>query len=247
MGQLHEALAVEKNHETASKKLMAESIKTLGKENLFNGQVKKLSHFDSENEHLNSTAGMRLESTVDENINYILPIIADHWDVVLQKDSTNQKAKSDIVINGNIIAANVPVTFLLGLEAKLAELRKVYSAAHTLPPGRDWTPDADAGEGVYKTATPDVTFREGKVQEFRVVYDATPEHPAQVVEVATTKKIGKYETSYQCGLWSPAEKAKRLKKLDQLLTTVKKARQRANSEEVVSASIAESLFAFINS
>lgn len=247
MSQLHEVLAVEGSLESKAKKLTAETKKTLAKENLFSGQVRQLSHFASEDTHLDNTEVQELTSTVSENLEYTEKAIADFWDATLQKESTNQNAKSDIVIDGKVIAEGVPATFLLGLEKKLTELRSVYESVHTLPPGKNWVPDEQAGKlGIFKTANSVVQFKELKVAKFLVAYEATKEHPAQVHEKNENKQVGKYVTSFQSGLWTPLKKAETLGRIDDLIFAVKKARQRANKEEVVKKNIGSDLFAFIN-
>ena len=246
MGQQHELLAVERQLEIASKNLIEESLKTLHKENLFKGQVRTLTHFDGGKSNLDESNAVQLESTVSENIDYIKPAVSRYWDSVLQKEATNQEANGDIIIDGKEIAKNVPVSFLLGLETKLAGIRLVYAAAHTLPPGIKWDQDQNEREGVF-TAEKVISFKEEKAPQFKIAYEATKEHPADVREVMITDKVGKYETTQTCGLWTPKEKAQRLANIDKLLAAVKTARTRANKQEVTVRSIGEDLFKFIDS
>lgn len=49
-------------------------------------------------------------------------------DSYYQKEATNQEARADIIIDETTLAMSVPATVLLGLETRLAELRKVYEA-----------------------------------------------------------------------------------------------------------------------
>ena len=246
MGQLHEILAVESSLGKASDKLLQESKKTLDKENLFTGMVRKLEMFDAEKSNLNTQDEMNLESTVDENLDYLIEPVSSYWDAVLQKDLTNQVATGDVVVDGITIASNVPATFLLGLESKLGELRKVYERIHTLPPGYKWDSDTNfAKPGVYVTKETD-TFKTEKIIDFVTVAEATEHHPAQVRDVAKTVNVGKYDTTRWSGLLTPLDKAMRLKRIDKLIHAVKKARQRANKAEIVSANIGNELFNYIN-
>ena len=137
-GKLHETLAVETELGNIDKKLRAESINTFKKESLFQGQIRNLIMKADDQQHNNTTERQELTTTVDENLEYIFPHIARHWDVVAQKDATNQAATGDIIINGQTILAGLPSTTLLGLETKLSELRKVFEAIPTLAPGVSW-------------------------------------------------------------------------------------------------------------
>lgn len=245
MGKLHEVIAVESSLNKAATKLADESKKTLGKENLFSGSLRKLTLFDTSLEQLNTEERVHLTSTVDENLEYLVNPISDYWDAVLQKDLTNQAAVADIILAGTVIASNIPATFLLGLETKLGELRKVYEAIHTLPPGVNWVLDTQEKAGVYKS-TDNVTYKTEKDMEFKIMAEATKEHPAQVAQLAKTNNVGRYDTTRWSGLLTPLEKAMRLQRIDQLLIAVKKARQRANNTEVVVDTIGRRLFEFIN-
>ena len=79
------------------------------------------------------------------------------------------------------------------------------------------------------------------------MYDATKEHPAQVESITTDVAIGKITVNNWSGMLSPAQKSILLGKIDTLIRAVKKARQRANTTEVVKVNIGDKLFDFINS
>lgn len=243
--KLHEVLAVESTLNKAANKLVEESERTFKKTNLFSGQLRALTMFDEEKKHLNTSEQTELVTTVDENLSYITDPIAQYWDAVLQKDLTNQQATADIVVDGTTIARDVPATFLLGLETKLGEIRKLYDSIGTLAPGYKWEEDAQERPGIFK-ATDKAMFKTEKDVEFKVVVEPTQYHPAQIVELAKTNNVGKYDTTMWSGLLTPLEKAMRIKRIDTLLLAVKKARQRANNTELVTAKVGKDLLMFIN-
>ena len=234
MSKLHEILAVESSLEKAAKKLRIETIKTLGKENLFKGHVKRLEMFSEEDKLSETEESKVLDTTVGENLNYLFPIIAKHWDTVLRKDLTNQVALADIVLqDGTVMASGLPATFLLGLETKLGDIRAMLEAIPTLAPGINWVKDELERTGIYKDSDETVTFKTKNDIEFRIASPATKEHAAQVVQLQNTKNVGKYVTNVTCGMVSPLEKAQKLQRLDEVLASVKKARMRANNVELV--------------
>lgn len=247
MGKLHENLAVEKSLEQTAKKLTAESIKTLGKENLFSGALREFKMFDSEQQHQNVDELQELSTTVNENIEYVVPHIAKWYDSVLQKDLTNQLAMADIVVDGTTIVADVPATFLLGMETKLNELRKLYESIPTLAPGIVWvTDESNAKAGVFTTPNQVKQFKTEKVIDFQVVVEPTEFHPAQIKEVSKVVNIGEFLTTRWSGMMTPVEKARRLDKLDTLLVAIRKARQRANDTKLVDRKVGQVLLDFIN-
>jgi len=150
-------------------------------------------------------------------------------------------------VNGTPIAKNVPATFLLGLESKLKTIRNgIYETIPTLQPGVKWERDEATGDGVYKRVHPDEKFRTKKVMKNHIVTEATKEHPAQVTVYNEDEKVARVITDTWCGMISPAQKSAVLGRIDNLIRGVKKARQNANTTEVVKITIGEELFAYIN-
>lgn len=248
MAKLHELLAVEGTLGKVSGKLLLESMRTFAKENLFGGMHKRITLYADADKHLEEgeEQHIKLATTVDENLDYLINPVSQYLDAVLQKDCTNQIAKADIVINGTVIASNIPATFLLGLETRLTEIRKVYEAIPTLAPGISWVPDSTQRDGVFKAEHDIKAFKTATDMDYKVAYEATEQHPAQIKDVKRTVNIGMYATTKWSGAVTPHEKAARLTRFDQLLQAVKEARQRANCATVVSSSIGQSLFSFIN-
>lgn len=246
MGKLHEILAVEQGLAATAKKLSTESIKTFGKENLFTGRTTRMEMFDEGQSHLNTVETQVLETTVDENLEYLRDAIAEYWDAVLQKESANQHAVADLEIDGINVASNIPATFLLGLETKLKDLRQIYEAIPTLPPGKAWVEDKTERPGIFKDNNDETRFKTEKDVEFKIAAEATEHHPAQIVQLSRTNNVGKYTVVTKSGMLAPVDKAARIKRIDKLLRAVKKARQRANNVSVNDEKIGETLIDFIN-
>jgi len=248
MPQLHEILAVEKSLAKIAEKLRLETKRTFDKENLFKGFTKKLKMFKEQDQRLNESTYMKLETTVDENLNYLLPNVAKYWNTVLAKDRANQVAKADIVLNdGTVLAKDMPATFLLGLETKMGELRDVYNTIPTLAPGIDWVENTLERAGIYKDNNTSASFKTETKTEFVEASPATEFHPAQVVPVKNVNNIGEYKMVSECGMVSPLEKANRLTRFDEVFFAVKKARARANNTVIEKTPrVSEALFKYIN-
>lgn len=244
--KLHEVLAVEDSNKKAANKLIDESMRTLNKDSLFSGQVRKLEMFREEDKNSETTDYQELTTTVDENLDYLVKPVAAYWNTVGTKDATNQQAKAALIVEGKVLGENLPATFLLGLESKLAKLREVYMAIPTLEPGINWVHDDTDREGVFKTEHDTIQMKSVKDFDFRTVAAATVEHPAQVAKVERTLDIGRYVTSKYSGKMTPLEKANRLERIDTLLKAVKVARMRANNIDVEQVKIGEDLLKYIN-
>ena len=250
MGKLYEVLAVEGDFQAKASKLITEVKATFAnKENLFKGKTRTLSLFDQsperevENKALEAkdSTSIKVEATVPDSLNYLGTILADYWDVMYQKEATNQLANADIVADdGTVLATSVPVTFLLCMENRLKDLRPVLEAIPTLAPGVSWA--LDANYGAYISKAPETSDVKTKDEvDHKVIVPVTGNVPAQVVAVKQTVNIGKYTTNEWSGMISSAQKAHLLADFDALYGAVKKARQRANAVDVVTAKVGAGL------
>jgi hypothetical protein len=246
MSKLHEILAVEGDLEGTAKKVINEAVNTF---------VKKPDHFIAFEKHYEPfnegvenelpSESKDLVTTVGDKLDYVFGHVNNWFDAVLQKESTNQIAKADIIIDGNIIAKDVPATFLLGLENKLKDVRNLVAMVPTLAPAIPWVADQVKGEGVYRSGKLQERIRTTKVMKPVVLYEATDKHPAQVKESTEDVAIGKYVQTDWCSMISPAEKSRVMGRVDALIRAVKQARQRANNVDVLKVKIGKTLSDYI--
>ena len=249
-GVLHEILCVEQDLEKIHNKMIGEtSALFIKKIDHFVGRHRKLELFD-ENAPEHAPERKELVTTVPEKLKYLSSHIEKYLDAVLQKELTNQQAKSDLVVDGCEIGKNLPATFLLGLETKLRTIRILYTEIPTLPPGIEWEKDQMSGDYVYKTKHNAEKFKTETIVEPVVLYPHKIENgkalPAQIKEMSKTVNVGKYiETTYS-GCISSAEKSKILDRIDVLIQEVKKARIRANQQPINDGKIGKKIMDFIN-
>lgn len=247
MGKLHEVLAVEGDKEGIYKKINEETVVTFAKKSdHFHGQVRVLTMFDEKDQGQNTIDRKELVTTVKAKLDYLSEAAVGFFDVVLQKESTNQTAVADLVVDGVVLATNLPATFLLGLEAKLKTLRATYETIPTLAPGFKWVKNPTLGEDIYETANPEEKLKTAKQFKHQVLVPATDKFQAQIEKWEEQVPVGKYNTTYQSGMLSPAEKSAVLGRIDKLIQAAKQARMRANTTEVINRTIGKELFKFIN-
>jgi hypothetical protein len=242
MAKLHEVLAVESGLQTTAKKTNEETIKTFGKKDEhFLGSVKRTEYFDAdEGAKLNTREDKAMVTTVVDKLLYNTGPNVRALDAYLQK--------ADITVDDKILFAQVPATVLLGLETKLTELRAVYEAIPTLAPGATWEPDTNMRKsGVYRSKHSEITFRSKRIVKPVVMAPATEHHPAQVQAIQEDVPVARIVTDHWSGMITSAQKSDLLGRLDKLLRAIKRARQRANSTEIVkSGSIGKTLFDYIH-
>ena len=249
MGQLHEVLAVENELKNIAKKVIEEGMNTFSKKpEHFIGTRKTLKMFDDarSNEESSAAQSREMVTTVNDKLDYISNSIIKALDATAQKEYTNQLAKADIVLDGTTIALNIPATFLLTLEKELISYRNLYSSIPTLQPGMEWIADKNQGAGIYRTAKVDIKSKTEKTRLHKEISPATREHKAQIETWTEDRPVGNYETTHTCGMITPARKSVMLGRIDTLIQAVKKARTRANKEEIVDVHIGETIFDYIN-
>lgn len=247
MAKLHELLAVESDLAGTYARILTETRANFTKlRDRYLGQTQRVELFDTDAPE-EADIHKELDDTVQNKLDYTAEHVIRYLDAVLQKETTNQGATADIVVDGVTIASNIPATFLLGLEAKLKRIRDdMYATIPTLQPGIKWELDEDIGGGVYKKVHADEKFRTRKVRKNHVLAAATKEHPAQVEVYTEDVQVARIVTDTWSGMISPAQKSAKIKRVDKLIRAVKKARQQANTTEVVKTTIGEEIFNYID-
>lgn len=252
MAKLHEVLAVEAGLQGKAKRISEEATATFrSKPHLFQGKIRTLELFQGDDPVSKQAAEAAerqeqvLVTTVPAKLGYVWNALIDHWNAVAQKEATNQTAKSDIVINGVTILRDVPVTFLLSLEAKIKQLRILYEDIPTLEPNIQWQDAPDIGVGIKRTPETS-TLKTQKVEDYRTIAPATDKHPAQVVKQEKVVNVGVYRQVVTSGMVTPAQKSVWLGRIDELLRAVKQARQRANEAELVPFNSADAFARYIH-
>ncbi len=247
---LHELLAVETGLSETANRVQKETTKTLAtKETIFGGLVKAHVIFADDKQHLVQATDIKeVQSTANEQLNYAAKEISRYWDVTLQKEDANQRAKADIIVEDETLAEGVPSIVLLSMEKKLTSLLALYNAIPTLDASKSWVEAKDyALPGVFVTKNPEENQQSIVSKEYVEVSAATKEFKAQIVQQEKVEVIGKFVIDKYSGALTSLDKAKRIQRLTALIRGVKMARQRANTTAVdTTKRFADNLFNYIN-
>jgi hypothetical protein len=245
MGKLHEALAVHGSLKTTADNMLKEASKSFkDKSHLYTGHVKTYSPLnDNDSEKLEDEI-KHLVDNVPAKLKYIQDSVIETTDCMYQKEATNTIASADIVIDGVVIAKEVPAVVLLNLETQLKAVRSAYNDAPTLEPSQSWSKDETADD-VYVTA-PHSTHRTKKISKPVRLAEATEFHPEQVQMVTEDVVVGYWKNVQKSGCLSPKDKHKYLKRIDNLIRAIVKARTKANDMELKEVNIGKDLFDYIN-
>lgn len=231
VAKLNAIIALEKGIKSQEYSLLTELHKLLQKPDLFSGFNKAYQPIDEEGERL-PPEQKRVQRTVPAVLREVQAGARDLWAITARKEWSNCVAASDILVDGPVplIVERVPVTYLLFLEKQLIDLRTFIDTLPVLDSNEDW--QVDAATGFYKTA-PVQTHRTKKLQRPIVLYDATPEHPAQTQLVSEDVLAGYWSTVKQSGALAAPDKTALAERVEQLVRAVKEAREVANGLEEV--------------
>jgi len=242
MTKLNQIIALVNGKKTAATKALTEVYKKLDKSELFNGITRKYTPLDDNDAEKLPSEAKNIQFTVGEAIKEARNIITELYDITLTQDVANTEAKADIVVDGNVIAANVPVTYLLFLEKQVTDLRTFVGKLPTLDVADVW--NYDTNKDCYVTS-PIMSNRSKKVYRNHVKAEATEHHPAQVEVYTEDVKVGEWQTVKLSGAVPAKTKNEMLLKLTKLDDAIKIAREQANSIEVNSAKIGENIANYV--
>jgi len=232
MSKLHELLAVEGNLRGQAEATRKDLMGTFEKKRHHFSEI--LVTFKSSKEGVPDKveSQLGLQTTIRKELAWIGEKLQASIDAAYQIDVANTIAKADVVLeDGTVILKDVPATSLLQLEKRLKEIQEFIFSVPTLDPAKGFELDADKGAGIYRARDVEKPRTE-KQFEYVVMVGATKEHPAQVKELMLDKPIGTILQQEWSSLITTAEKGDMLDRCEALTRAVKKARSRANEQEV---------------
>jgi hypothetical protein len=246
MGKLFELLAAEKTRVQQADVLVKETVSKFQKaDQYFRGHTKTLKMIEESAANTAIENAARDEKAVVANVpdtlEYTLKFWAQAEDVIYQKNATNQRAVADLMFRGQVVEANVPVDELMGLEARLKDVRGMLTQIPTLDNSKSWEQDTNRGSGFYQTKTEDSTTKTEKVSVPIVLAPATDKHPAQVKESTTDKVVGEFITRHFSGCATTVGKSEAIAVVDELIVECRQARNRANTVDTVNVTIGKKI------
>ena len=241
----HMILAIEKDIKTSAAKVISECSAVFNKSERFIETSKRYTPLNDADNDRPDEEFSPMVTTVDAKLTYVRPYVEKVVDVLLQKEATNQIAKANVILeNGEIIAKDIPVSALLQYESIFADFRnQVLNTIPTNDPKINWTESTETGERIYVADTVE-TKRTIKVQEF-ITLDVGEKFPKAIEKVSKDQVVGTWYKGQKSGMLSPYAKSQLLKRCDEVIEAIKKARAYANSTEVVNVKCAANIFDFI--
>lgn len=228
MTKLNQIIAVEKGVKSKATKDFTELHREVTKTALLSGISRVYQPKDDEGDKLPSESTL-VQVKAEDILSKVTGTLGNLFDVTLTKETANAAATANVVVDGKVILADVPVTYLLFLEKQLTDINTFVTKLPVLDPSESWTKDPSTNTYV---TSPTSTVRSKKVPKNWVKAEATDRHPAQVEIFHEDIIVGTWTTKKFSGAL-PADRVNTLvRRVEALQTAVKFAREEANGTVV---------------
>lgn len=241
MTKLNQIVAVTAGKKTRAATAINEIYHKLQKAELLKGIARTYRPKDDDGEKFPAERNA-VKFKADDAIAQVRQVWGDLMDTVLTQDVANCNAQADIMVDGQVITAGVPVTHLLFLEKQLIDIRTFVSSLPVLDSGMTWAKD----EATDSYATePSETTKTKKIPRNHVKYEATKEHPAQVEVFSEDVIVGYWTTVNYSGAIPESRKKEILERVSLLQDAIKSAREEANSIDIADMEESKDIFNYI--
>jgi hypothetical protein len=241
MTRLNQIIAVEKGVKSRSFQELTEAHHALQKPTLLSGISRTYRPKDEEGEQL-PPESTRVQVKTDEVIRQTVSILTRLFDVTATKDWTNTTARADVVVDGQPLLTEVPVSYLLFLEKQLVDLHTFVKKLPVLDASESWAYDSSADSFA---TDPVQTVRTKKIPRNHVKAEATEKHPAQVELYYEDVVVGYWKTVKFSGALPAKRVNELLERVEKLQEAVKFAREEANGAEVTNQETGEKVFRYL--
>jgi uncharacterized protein YfkK (UPF0435 family) len=239
--KLNQIIAVVNGKKNQSQKRLTDIYHKLQKSELFSGISRNYEPVDEDGEQQPPEKKF-VQYKVDDAFAEAQGALTELLDAVATQDWANTKARANVVVDGNVLLEDVPVTFLLILEKSLTDIHTFVSKLPTLDPAEKWSFNSDVDCYASETHS---TNKTKKVPKAHILYEATKEHPAQVETFTEDVKVGEWHTIKFSGAIPAQKKNQLLARVTKVQEAVKFAREEANALEVAPVKVGEKLFGYL--
>ncbi|MBW1599593.1 hypothetical protein [Streptomyces sp. JJ38] len=241
MAKLNQIIAVEKGVKSKVQQDLTATRQGLAKPGLLAGISRTYQPKDEEGEQL-PPESTRVQVKAEDVLRESAKTLTRLFDVTATKDWANCEARADVTVEGRVLIAQAPVTYLLFLEKQLADLGAFLRRLPVLDAAEGWV--LDPSSDCWKTE-PVRTVRTKKVPRNHVKAEATEKHPAQVEVYYEDVPVGYWTTVKFSGALPARRVNELLERIEKLQQAVKFAREEANGTEVTDQRVGEAVFGYL--
>ncbi len=243
MVKLHELIAIEKDTKSIVEDLVKKAKAAFSTLDLFTGFHRKYEPISADDPERFDAELVNVRLSVSKCFEDIKRAFVKITDLIVTKEGANAQAKGSIVVSEDFEIKDVPVQALVQMEKHFESLVQIAITIPVLDGTKEWNKDT-SNKHLYRT-NPKKATRTRKEEYPLVLYDATPEHPAQTKVAVRDIPAGYWEKTDFSGAITPDEKDDIVKRAQSTLAAIKKARSRANIAEVKAVNIGGKLIDYI--
>lgn len=208
---------------------------------MLSGIARNYRHKNDDGERLPLEA-KRVQVRAQDAMRKTSEVLSELFDVVATKDGANCEARADVSVDGELLLAKAPVTYLLFLEKQRIDLHTFVKKLPVLDPAESWV--EDAAQHCFATEAIE-TVHTKKVPRNHVKAEATEKHPAQVDVYYEDVAVGYWRTVKYSGALPARKVAALLERVEKLQRAVKFAREEANAVEVKQQKLGAAIFSYL--
>lgn len=239
--QLNQIVAIAGGVKTRAQQALTTAYHQIQKPAPFNGISRTYRPREDDGEQFSPESTL-VQVRVDDLIADVRAAVGRMLDVVATQDWANLEARADLVVDGRVLIADVPATYLMWLEKQVIDLRTFISKLPVLDVAEEWSYDEDA----HAWATPAVeSTKTKKVPANHVISPATDKHPAQVTVYNVDVVAGYWKTIRFSGAIPGARIFELTSRVERLLDGVRFARERANIRTVTDISAGDPILNYL--
>jgi len=243
--KLHEVVAIRKGVKSRTYGELTELHRKSSKDDPYAGLTREYVPKDDDGETF-PPEDKKVQLVGEDVLKKVRKLRTEFFDIEATQEHGNLEARADVVVDGEVVLDDVPVTLLIFLEKELTDLRTFVDAMPALDEAKNW--QADPNSRLHRSDTT-VTHKTKKVQRPIVLYDAVikDDHaiPAQTQLITEDVVIGHWHTTHLSGALPTPRKEELLERIESLRTAVKRARSRANDTEVEKRELGGKVFRFL--
>jgi len=215
VAKLNQIIAVEKGIKSKSHQDLTAAHHGLQKPALLAGISRTYQPKDEEGEQL-PPESTRVQVQAEDVLRDTAATLTRLFDVTATKDWANCTARADVKVDGRVLVADVPVSYLLFLEKQLTDLNTFVRKLRTK-----------------------------KVPRNHVKAEATEKHPAQVEVYYEDIPVGYWTTVKFSGALPARRVNELLDRVEKMQQAVKFAREEANGADVTDQRVGDAVFGYL--
>jgi hypothetical protein len=241
MAKLNQVIAIEKGVKAKSHQELTEAHQQLQKPSILAGISRTYRPKEEEGEQL-PPESTRVQLKADEVIRRTMDTLVELFDITATKEWANCEARADVVVDGAVIVAQAPVTYLLFLEKQLVDLHTFVKKLPVLDASESWAFDASADCWATEAIQ---TAKTKKIPRNHVKAEATDKHPAQVEVYYEDVVVGTWRTVKFSGALPAKRVNELLGRVEKLQQAVKYAREEANNNKCDDKKVGRAVLSFL--